>query len=54
MNCINEVLSKNFVPAEFENFVLEMFQQTFHLLKKLTKDSSTNATGNRLEELDEE
>ncbi|KAK7112089.1 exportin-6-like [Littorina saxatilis] len=54
MNCINEVLSKNFVPAEFEDFLLQMFQQTFYLLQKLTKESSTNSSGNRLEELDED
>ncbi|KAL8597658.1 hypothetical protein ACOMHN_031593 [Nucella lapillus] len=54
MNCINEVLSKNFVPAEFEDFLLQMFQQTFNLLQKMTKESSTNSSGNRLEELDED
>lgn len=54
MNCINEVLSKNFVPAEFEDFLLQMFQQTFYLLQKLTKESNTNSSGNRLEEIDEE
>lgn len=53
MNCINELLSKNCVPIEFEDFLLQMFQQTFYLLQKLTKDSSTNATGNRLSEIDE-
>lgn len=53
MNCINELLSKNCVPVEFEDFLLQMFQQTFYLLQKLTKDSSTNSTGNRLSEIDE-
>jgi len=53
MNCINELLSKNCVPAEFEDFLLQMFQQTFCLLQKLTKDSNTCASGNRLSELDE-
>lgn len=53
MNCINELLSKNCVPVEFEDFLLQMFQQTFYLLQKLTKDSSTNATGNRLSEVDD-
>lgn len=53
MNCINELLSKNCVPAEFEDFLLQMFQQTFCLLQKLTKDSSTCSSGNRLSELDE-
>lgn len=53
MNCINELLSKNCVPSEFEDYLLQMFQQTFYLLQKLTKDSSTCSSGNRLTELDE-
>ena len=53
MNCINELLSKNCVPQEFEDYLLQMFQQTFYLLQKLTKDSQTCSTGNRLTELDE-
>lgn len=53
MNCINELLSKNCVPVEFEDYLLQMFQQTFYLLQKLTKDSRTNSTGNRLSEIDE-
>ncbi|CAG5121677.1 unnamed protein product, partial [Candidula unifasciata] len=53
MNCINEILSKNCVPQEFEDFLLQMFQQTFNLLQKITKESNTSASGNRLEELDE-
>ncbi|KAK7002625.1 Exportin-6 [Biomphalaria glabrata] len=53
MNCINEILSKNCVPLEFEDFLLQMFQQTFNLLQKITKESNTNSSGNRLEELDE-
>ncbi|CAL1529210.1 unnamed protein product [Lymnaea stagnalis] len=53
MNCINEILSKNCVPQEFEDFLLQMFQQTFNLLQKITKESNTNSSGNRLEELDE-
>ena len=53
MTCINELLAKNCVPLEFENFLLQMFQQTFFLLQRITKDSTTNSTGNRLAELDE-
>ncbi|KAK3089908.1 hypothetical protein FSP39_007563 [Pinctada imbricata] len=53
MDCINELLAKNCVPREFEDYLLQMFQQTFYLLQKLTRDSSTNATGNRLAEIDE-
>ncbi|XP_071106408.1 exportin-6-like [Haliotis cracherodii] len=53
MNCVNELLSKNCVPQEFEDFLLQMFQQTFYLLQKMTKESSTNPTGNRLAELED-
>jgi hypothetical protein len=53
MCCINELLSKNCVPQEFEDFLLQMFQQTFYLLQRITKDSTTNTSGNRLAELDE-
>lgn len=53
MGCINELLSKNCVPQEFENFLLLMFQQTFYLLQRITKDSTTTSSGNRLAELDE-
>ena len=53
MCCINELLSKNCVPTEFEDFLLQMFQQTFYLLQRLTKDSTTTSSGNRLAELNE-
>jgi len=53
MGCINELLSKNCVPQEFEDFLLQMFQQTFYLLQRITKDSTTNSSGNRLAELDD-
>ena len=53
MGCINELLSKNCVPQEFEDFLLQMFQQTFYLLQRITRESATNSTGNRLVELDE-
>jgi len=40
MNCINEILSKKFIPAEYESFLLQMFQQTFKLLQLITSSSS--------------
>jgi hypothetical protein len=51
MTCINELLAKNYVPQEFEDYLLLMFQQTFHLLRRFTKDTSTS--GSRLNELDD-
>ena len=53
MDCVNEILSKNCVPAEFEEFLLRLFQQTFHLLQRITKDSGVQTTGYKLLELDE-
>ena len=53
MCCINELLSKNCVPIEFEDFLLQMFQQTFYLLQRLTKDSATGTSGNRLTDIEE-
>ena len=53
MCCINELLAKNCVPQEFEDFLLQMFQQTFYLLQRVTKETTTNSTGNRLQDLDE-
>ena len=48
MCCINELLNKNCVPADFEAYLLQLFQQTFYLLKKMT-----NSTENKLDNLDD-
>ncbi|XP_074053478.1 exportin-6 isoform X2 [Macrotis lagotis] len=53
MACINELMSKNCVPMEFEEYLLRMFQQTFYLLQKITKDNNAHTVKSRLEELDE-
>ncbi|XP_015414991.1 PREDICTED: exportin-6 isoform X2 [Myotis davidii] len=53
MSCINELMSKNCVPMEFEEYLLRMFQQTFYLLQKITKDNNAHTVKSRLEELDE-
>lgn len=53
MNCINEILSKKFVPAEYETFLLQMFQQTFNLLQVITKGSSSMISNKILENMDE-
>uniref|UniRef100_A0A8C2RQI3 Exportin-6 n=1 Tax=Capra hircus TaxID=9925 RepID=A0A8C2RQI3_CAPHI len=42
MSCINELMSKNCVPMEFEEYLLRMFQQTFYLLQKITKDNNAH------------
>lgn len=48
MCCINELLNKNCVPADFESYLLQLFQQTFYLLKKLTHSGD-----NKLASLDD-
>ncbi|XP_015764483.1 PREDICTED: exportin-6-like [Acropora digitifera] len=53
MSCINELLSKNCVPVEFEEFLLKLFQQTFQLLQRITKDTGAQAVDNLLTEQDE-
>jgi len=53
MNCINELLTKNCVPPEFEEFLLMMFNQTLHLLQCLTKDDDPKSLGNSMQLLDE-
>uniref|UniRef100_A0A8C0GPM5 Exportin 6 n=1 Tax=Chelonoidis abingdonii TaxID=106734 RepID=A0A8C0GPM5_CHEAB len=53
MSCINELMSKNCVPMEFEEYLLRMFQQTFYLLQKITKENNAHTVKSRLEELDE-
>ncbi|KAG9349889.1 hypothetical protein JZ751_026242 [Albula glossodonta] len=53
MTCVNELVSKNCVPLEFGEFLLRMFQHTFFLLQKLTRESDAQTTKSQLEELDE-
>ena len=53
MNCVNELLSKNCVPVEFEEFLLKLFQQTFQLLQRITKDTGARAIETQLSELDD-
>ncbi|ETE70193.1 Exportin-6 [Ophiophagus hannah] len=53
MSCINELMSKNCVPVEFEEYLLRMFQQTFYLLQKITRENNAHSVKTRLEQLDE-
>uniref|UniRef100_A0A8C3ZGW0 Importin N-terminal domain-containing protein n=1 Tax=Denticeps clupeoides TaxID=299321 RepID=A0A8C3ZGW0_9TELE len=58
MCCINELMCKNCVPLDFEEFLLRMFQQTFYLLQRLTHtnthtNTNVHSVRNRLQELDE-
>lgn len=53
MVCINEIMAKNCVPTDFEDYLLKMFQQTFQLLQRVTKDTTAQSVGNQLAELDE-
>lgn len=42
MGCVNEIIAKNCVPADFEDFLLQMFQNAFHLLQRMVKDGNSN------------
>jgi len=53
MTCVNELVSKNCVPLDFEEYLLRMFQQTFFLLQRLTRDNNAHTVKVRLQELDE-
>ncbi|GIX90391.1 exportin-6 [Caerostris extrusa] len=53
MGCINEIMSKHCIPADYEGFLLQVFQDTFHLLQNLTKDNTKNASRNILAEVDD-
>ncbi|CAL1589077.1 unnamed protein product [Knipowitschia caucasica] len=53
MTCVNELVSKNCVPMHFEEYLLRMFQQTFFLLQRLTRENNAHTVKGRLQELDE-
>ena len=53
MCCINELLAKNCVPEEFEDYLLQMFQQCFYLLQRITRDTTTNVSRNRLADMND-
>ncbi|CAL8273014.1 unnamed protein product [Lota lota] len=53
MTCVNELVSKNCVPLDFEEYLLRMFQQTFFLLQRLTRENNAHTVKGRLQELDE-
>lgn len=53
MTCVNELVSKNCVPMDFEEYLLRMFQQTFFLLQRLTRENNAHTVKSRLQELDE-
>ncbi|CAL4120451.1 unnamed protein product, partial [Meganyctiphanes norvegica] len=50
MGSINEIMSKNCVPHDFEDFLLQMFRNTFQLLHRIVKDEPN--TTSRLQLLD--
>eukprot|EP01112_Ceratiomyxa_fruticulosa_P014450 TRINITY_DN4138_c0_g1_i2.p1 TRINITY_DN4138_c0_g1~~TRINITY_DN4138_c0_g1_i2.p1 ORF type:complete len:349 (+),score=69.49 TRINITY_DN4138_c0_g1_i2:1247-2293(+) len=39
LTCINEILSKNYVPRDFEDFLVTVFRHIFSLLDRLTTSS---------------
>lgn len=53
MTCINGLVSKNCVPLDFEEYLLRMFQQTFFILQRLTRENNAHTIKSWLQELDE-
>nr|DBA19354.1 TPA: hypothetical protein GDO54_015205 [Pyxicephalus adspersus] len=53
MSCINELMCKNCVPLEFQEYLLRVCQQTFILLQRITRETNAHSVRSRLEELDE-
>ena len=41
MSTINEIMYRHCVPADFESFLLQMFQNTFQLLQMLVQPINT-------------
>ena len=41
MGTINEIIYRHCVPVDFENFLLQMFQNTFQLLQMLVQPINT-------------
>ena len=37
MSCINEIVGRNLVPVQMEEFILQLFQQTLQLLTTVTE-----------------
>jgi len=42
LECLNEILSKNCVPKEFEEFLMRIFHQIFSLLTDITANQGSN------------
>ena len=54
MSAMNEIVYKNCVPLDFENFLLMMFNNSFGLLQRLLNPPLDGSTINsKLENLDE-
>jgi hypothetical protein len=51
MSCFNEMLSRNCVPANFDEYLLKMFQLTVELLRRVTAASGKEGDKNPLVDL---
>ena len=52
MDCINELLMKSCVPREFEAFLIQLFNQSFTLLQRLTdgRDQGKESNFSRMDD----
>ena len=54
MSTINEIMYKNCIPPDFENYLLQMFKNTFQLLQAVVQDQgASSASVAKLANLDE-
>uniref|UniRef100_F6YTY3 Exportin-6 n=1 Tax=Ciona intestinalis TaxID=7719 RepID=F6YTY3_CIOIN len=50
MMCVNELMSKNCVPHNFEEYLVRIFRQTFHLLQQLTRGDNPRESLDKLDD----
>ncbi|XP_078489385.1 exportin-6 [Ciona intestinalis] len=50
MMCVNELMSKNCVPHNFEEYLVRIFRQTFHLLQQLTRGDNPRESLGKLDD----
>jgi hypothetical protein len=53
LGCVSEMLQRNFVPSEAENFMMQLFERTFILLRKLTGCSRIDSLQTHYASLDD-
>ncbi len=53
MGAINELISRTFVPADFESYLVQLFLNVFNLLQSVVSDTNTATGQSRLASMDD-